>query len=158
MAFDPRELHAQVLEEFAEHQERNGEKVSIFTLELRRRKDRERKRAKRAACRRVHHVTRTCPACGGEFVATVGRGHRPRRYCDDVCRETAYRRRGDVQERGDRERRAEVYRLSAATLLDPRTVDRWLDDPTSVSANARRILVAATAADGQSSRLQQDKV
>lgn len=34
----------------------------------------------------------TCKACGGEIVQ-IGGGHRPRQYCDDICKQQAYQAR-----------------------------------------------------------------
>lgn len=122
-----RDLHVGILEEFAEHQERwrmSDNEVAILCL--RRRRDRERKRAKRSEERRgVMDDRRECLACGGALPNVAARG-RPREFCDDVCEATARRRRLGMPERRISAHQAAIYLLSAQTRVDPRTVEKWL--------------------------------
>lgn len=39
-----------------------------------------------------------CGQCGQPVKQLTGRGHRPRRYCDDACKQAAYRARLTTRE------------------------------------------------------------
>jgi hypothetical protein len=120
------DLHVGILEEFAEQQERWGmSDRDMAILLLRRRKDRERKMAKRRAKRATLDGCRDCPACGQPIPAAEGAG-RPREFCDDVCEATARRRRLGMPERRISEEQAWIYLISGQTRVDPRTVEKWL--------------------------------
>jgi|GEM_PF-3484390 hypothetical protein len=58
-----------------------------------------------------------CGACGTR-VPQVGGGHQPRRYCNDACKQRAYRTRQEEKKRAAMRQRWAGYRPRTQELLE----------------------------------------
>ena len=58
-----------------------------------------------------------CKACGREIVQ-IGGGHRQRAYCDDNCKQAAFRARREQEHREEVNRRWEAFTPETRTFLD----------------------------------------
>jgi hypothetical protein len=59
----------------------------------------------------------TCKACGREIVQ-IGGGHRQRAYCDDNCKQAAFRARREQEHRGEVNRRWQAFTPETRSFLD----------------------------------------
>lgn len=59
----------------------------------------------------------TCKACGTPIVQ-IGGGHRQRQYCDDACKQAAFKRRQEEARREEVNRRWEAFTSETRNFLD----------------------------------------
>lgn len=59
----------------------------------------------------------TCKACGAPIVQ-IGGGHRQRQYCDDACKQAAFKRRQEEARREEVNRRWEAFTPETRNFLD----------------------------------------